>query len=131
MVDPRDVGTVAAAVLTADGHDGRTYTLTGPEAISYSEVAETLSAVTGRQVEFLDVPEEAAEAGLSQAGMPEWLVRQIVGVFRLIRGGRLAEVTDTVCVLTGQEPRRFTDFAHEVAPLLRPGSGAPMSSLGL
>lgn len=48
MIDTRDVGGVAAAVLAAEGHEGRTYLLTGPEAITYGQVADALSEVTGR-----------------------------------------------------------------------------------
>jgi uncharacterized protein YbjT (DUF2867 family) len=117
MIDPRDTGTVGAAVLTSDGHEGRTYVLTGPEAITYDGVARALSAATGRSIEFVDVPEEAAEAGLVRAALPEWLVQHLVGAFRLIRADTFAETTDTVQALTGREPVSFDDFARGVAPL--------------
>src|SRR3712207_2242902 len=74
MIDPRDVAAVAAVVLTTDGHEEQTYTLTGPEAITYGRIAEELSAATGRPVEFVDVPDEAARQGLVEAGTPDWLV---------------------------------------------------------
>ncbi len=107
MIDPADVGAVAAAVLTGDGHAGQTYRLTGPEAIDYATVAAALG------VEYVDVPEEAARAELSAAGMPDWLVTQLVGVFRLIRDDAMAETTGTVRELTGREPRSFAAFARE------------------
>jgi len=50
MIDPRDVGAAAAAVLTTAAQDGQTYVLTGPEAITYAQVAEELSTATGRDV---------------------------------------------------------------------------------
>ena len=53
MIDPRDVGAAAAAVLATEDHDGRMYVLTGPEAISYAEVARELSTATGRDVEYV------------------------------------------------------------------------------
>lgn len=118
MIDPRDTGMVAAAVLRANGHEGRTYVLTGPDALSYHEVAEALSAVIGRRIDYLDVPEQAAETTLQQVGMPDWLVRQLLGAFRLIREGRLGDTTDTVRVLSGREPRPFAEFVRQVAPLL-------------
>jgi uncharacterized protein YbjT (DUF2867 family) len=65
MIDRRDLAAVAALVLTEDGHDGRTYLLTGSEAITYRDVAVQLSEVIGKPVEFVDVPDEAALAGLS------------------------------------------------------------------
>jgi uncharacterized protein YbjT (DUF2867 family) len=107
MIDPADVGAVAAAVLTGDGHAGRTYRLTGPEAIDYATAAAALG------VDYVDVPEDAARAELSAAGMPDWLVTQLIGVFRLIRDGAMAETTETARELTGREPRSFAAFARE------------------
>lgn len=65
MIDPRDVAAVAAVVLTTDGHEERTYQLTGSEAITYGRIAEELSAATGRHVEFVDVPDETARQGFA------------------------------------------------------------------
>ena len=120
MIDPRDVGSVGAAVLTTDGHDGRTYVLTGPEAITFDGVAKMLSSATDRSVAFVDVPEEAARQGLVEAGMPDWLVDQLVRLFGIIRQGSLEETTNTVRELTGREPRSFKEFAHDHADLFRP-----------
>jgi uncharacterized protein YbjT (DUF2867 family) len=111
MIDPADVGAVAAVALTGDGHAGRTYRLTGPRAIGYGEVAEALSRVMGRPVAYADVPETAARDALASAGMPDWLVQQIAGAFRLIREGALAETTSTVRELIGRDPRGFEAFA--------------------
>ncbi|WP_367318182.1 NmrA family NAD(P)-binding protein [Streptomyces sp. HUAS ZL42] len=121
MVDPRDVASAAAAVLTTTGHDDRTYQLTGPEAITYAEVARRLSSVLGRSVEYIDVPDEAALAGLAQAGLPPWLAEQVVALFGALRAGVNSSTTKTVRELTGHEPRRFEEFARSVAPLLLGG----------
>jgi uncharacterized protein YbjT (DUF2867 family) len=119
MINPRDVAAVAAVVLTTDGHEGQTYELTGPEAITYERIAEELSAATGRPVEFVDVPEEAARQGFVEAGMPAWLVEHLIELFRIIREGALEWTTDTVRVLTRREPRSFAEFAREHAGLFR------------
>jgi uncharacterized protein YbjT (DUF2867 family) len=113
MIDPRDVGAVAATVLTGTGHDGRTYRLTGPAAIGYREVASELSKATGVPVEYVDVPPAAAREGLAAAGMPDWLVDHLDGAFALIRDGALEETTDTVRVITGREPRSFAEFVRD------------------
>ncbi|MFI8963927.1 SDR family oxidoreductase [Streptomyces sp. NPDC053493] len=118
MVDPRDVGAAAASVLTTAGHDGRTYVLTGPEAITYADVARQLSAVLGRAVEYVPVPDEAAVAGLRQAGLSSWLATQIVATFGALREGVNATANDTVRELTGREPRAVEDFVRRAAPLL-------------
>ena len=119
MIDPRDVAAVAAVALTTDGHEGRTYVLTGPEAITYQQVAAHLSAATGRRIEFVDVPDEALRQGLVAAGMPDWLVQHLVALFPLLRQGAAAPTTDTVRALTGRAPRTFAEFARDHAALFQ------------
>ena len=109
MIDPRDVGAVAAAVLCGSGHEGRTYRLTGPEAIGYADIAAILGA------HYVDVPPSAAREQLAAAGMPDWLVDHLDKAFGLIRDGALEDATDTVRVLTGREPRTFAEFARDHA----------------
>jgi len=115
MIDPRDVGTAAAAVLTSAGHDGRSYALTGPEAVTYAQVAEALSDATGRDVEFVDLPDEAAVHGLTQAGLPAFAAEQVVAIFAQARLGMASQVTTTVEALTGRPPRDISSFARDSA----------------
>jgi uncharacterized protein YbjT (DUF2867 family) len=112
MIDPHDVAAVAAVALTADGHGGQTYVLTGPEAITYQRVARELSAVTGRSVGYVDIPDEAATAALIEAGLPPFVAQQVVTVFGELRAGVQAAATDTVQALTGQSARSFAAFAR-------------------
>jgi uncharacterized protein YbjT (DUF2867 family) len=107
MIDPGDVGAVAAAVLSTGEHAGRTYRLTGPDPIGFAQAAEALG------VEYVDLPPAAAREGLAAAGLPGWLVEHLDGAFAMIRAGELEEVSDTVRTLTGREPRTFAEFAHE------------------
>jgi uncharacterized protein YbjT (DUF2867 family) len=120
MIDPRDVGAVAAAVLAGSGHEGHTYRLTGPAAISYPEVAAAIAAATGTDVRYVDVPPDVARAGLVESGMPGWLVDHLDRIFGLIRAGAFDETTDSVRVLTGREPRTFEEFARDHADAFRP-----------
>ena len=115
FVDPRDVAETAAATLVDDGHDGRTYTLTGPEAISYGRIAEELSAATSRRIDYVDVPDAAARQAMLETGMPEVVADFIVGVFGVQRAGGMAHPTDVVQALTGRPPRAFAQFAREHA----------------
>ena len=119
MIDPRDVAAVAAVALSTDGHEGQTYVLTGPEAISYERVAEELSAATGRRIRFVAVPDEAARQALVGAGMPRFVAEQIVSLFGVLRQGAHERTTDTARALTGREPRTFARFAHDHAGLFR------------
>jgi uncharacterized protein YbjT (DUF2867 family) len=112
MIDPRDVAAVAAVALTGDGHAGRTYHLTGPEAITYAEIATVLG------VAYVNVPPEAARRELAAAGLPDWLVDHLDGAFALIRAGAMAETTDVVRAVAGREPRDFAAFARDRAAAL-------------
>jgi uncharacterized protein YbjT (DUF2867 family) len=120
MIDPRDIGAAAAAVLTTAGHHGQTYFLTGPAAITYAQVADELSAATGRRVEFIDVPDEGARQGMIEAGLPALVAEQVVEVFSRLRQGACEQVTTTVESLTGSSPRDFAGFAHDHASLFAP-----------
>ncbi len=122
MIDPRDIGAVAAAVLTTAGHDGQTYFLTGPAAITYAQVADELSAATGSRIEFVDVPDEAARQAMIEAGLPELVAGQVVAVFARLRQGACEQVTATVEALTGRRPRDFASFAHNHASLFAPAA---------
>ena len=115
MIDPRDVGSAAAAVLSGAGHDGMTYVLTGPAAITYARVAEELTAATDRAVEFVDIPDDAARDAMIVAGMPERLAGEIVRIFAQARRGAAEQVTIAVESLTGSPPRDFARFAHDHA----------------
>jgi len=122
MIDPRDVGAAAAAVLSSPGHEGQTYLLTGPRAITYAEVAAGLSAATGSRVEFVDVPGDAAYQGMIHDGMPGFVAEQIVAMFGRLREGVAAQVSPAVERLTGRAPRDFASFAADHASLFAPAS---------
>jgi uncharacterized protein YbjT (DUF2867 family) len=113
MVDTSDVGAVAAVVLTNPGHDGKTYDVTGPEALSYADVASRLSSRLGRTVEYVDVPDAAARSALAGAGLGDWLADSLVSLFAQYRrsgtDGYAAQVSDTVRQLTGKPARTLDD----------------------
>ena len=117
MIHPRDVAAAAAAVLTTEGHDGRTYVLTGPEAITFARVAAELSAATGSEVEFVHVPDEGARQAMVQGGLSDFVAEQIVTSFALLRQGVAKQVTGTVESLTGTPARDVGAFARDHACL--------------
>ena len=120
MIDPRDVGAAAAAVLETSGHDGRTYVLTGPEAITYERVAAELSAALARTVEFVDVPDAGAKHAMMESGLPESAAGEVVEIFAQARAGAAEQVTATVESLTGRRARDFACFARDHAHLFAP-----------
>src|SRR3954471_12387450 len=82
MIHPADVAAAAAVALTEDGHEGARYVLNGPRAISYEEVAAHLSEATGRVIEFVDVPDEAARQAMLEDGTPPAVADFLVRLFR-------------------------------------------------
>jgi uncharacterized protein YbjT (DUF2867 family) len=110
MIDVDDIAAVAATVLTASGHTGKAYTLTGPEALSYQDVAEKLSRSLGKPVTYKNIPLEAMRERLLASGMPEWHVDVQVDFSTALGAGHASTVTDTVEAVTGKPPRTFEQF---------------------
>jgi len=119
FVDTRDVGSVAAEVLTSDGHEEKTYTLTGPAALGIADVARILSEVAGRQFKYVDVPEEAARDGMLQAGVPKWQITALMELHAINKQNRWSAVTADIEKVTGNPPTDFAQFARDHAEKFR------------
>jgi uncharacterized protein YbjT (DUF2867 family) len=120
MVDTRDVGAVAAVVLTEPGHAGAGYDVTGPEALSYDDVAAKLTETMGRRISYADVPDDAVRQALLGAGLTPWFAGALVGLYQDYRrsgtDGYAAQVTGTVAELTGRPARSLDDLLTEASP---------------
>jgi len=113
MIDPRDIAAAAVVVLTQPGHDGRTYALTGPEAIGYADAAATLTQVLSHQVSYVPVDDATAHAAMTGMGLPEAQAADIVALGRVYAAGYAARVSPDVEQLTGAPPRSFATFAAD------------------
>ncbi|MFF1451470.1 NAD(P)H-binding protein [Streptomyces sp. NPDC058274] len=113
VVDPRDVSEVAAEVLLAPGHSGRTYTLTGPELLTTVDQAAALAEVLGRPVGTVELSPEAAREQFLRAGMSEVYVQGVLGGTAFVRGGGNAVLTEDVHQVLGREPRTFAQWARD------------------
>jgi uncharacterized protein YbjT (DUF2867 family) len=114
-IDARDIGDVAAAVLSDPGHEGKAYDLTGPEALSGAECAALLSRATGKKISFVDVPESAAREAIAKSGAPGWMVDGMLELFGIIKAGYSEGVADGVEKVLGRKGRTFEQFAADVA----------------
>jgi uncharacterized protein YbjT (DUF2867 family) len=118
-VDVRDLAEATAHILTAPGHEGNSYDLTGPESLGFADVAEILGDVVGARVEYVPVPVEAAEAAMRAAGMPAWDAHVLAEIQALFATGAYAEVKSDLPKLLGRAPRSFMDFARDHAEVFR------------
>lgn len=117
-VDPRDIAGVGVRALTSPGHEGKTYVLTGPELLSYAEMMAKLSAVVGRPLRHIDLPEADARARFGAMGVPALLVDAILANYQAVRAGRAA-VTTTIPALLGRPARTFDHWLEDHSTALR------------
>lgn len=118
-IDIGDIADVAADVLTGSGHEGRTYPITGPEALSMAEVAERLSAATGNAIRYVDVPPEDARSAQLERGMPPYLVDGLFELFAERRKGKEGTVSPVMETVFGRRPTSFEAFARRYAAIFR------------
>jgi len=112
-VAARDVGAVAATVLTSEGYENQSYDLTGPEAVTGSQVAEALSGATGRPIEYVSVGEDAVRQALAAASQTE--IEGVLGLYEYDRSGATARITNTVQEFTGRPAQDIRSWAVEHA----------------
>lgn len=115
LVDVRDIAATAAAALTGDGHAGKTYTLTGPEALTHAEVAAQIAAATGRPVRFVPISPEQMRAALGGMGMDPWQADGLIEDYAHYARGEARAIDNGVQAATGSAPRSFAAFAHDNA----------------
>ena len=73
MIDPHDIAAVAAVALTSAGHDGRHYTLSGPEPLRPADRIRILGEVLGRDLTFEAQPDDEARAEMSKSMPAEYV----------------------------------------------------------
>ena len=118
-IDVGDIAEIAARVLTGAGHEGKIYPLTGPQALTMTEVAEKLSTATGQTIRYVNVPPEAARQAQLAAGMPPFLADALFELFAERRNGKEARVWPDAAALLGRPPTSFDDFARRNAAVFR------------
>ena len=125
MVDARDIAAVAVATLTGGGHAGKTYTLTGPQALSFYQVASVLSRQTGRPLRHVRVPPDKVRVALQGRGVAAWYADDMARLHSMLAVGYEEVVTDDIHRVTGHPPRTLAQFAGDHAGVLtRPPTGS-------
>jgi len=120
MIDNRDIVDSALAVLTGSGYEGKSYILTGPQAISMDEVADAFSNVLDKNVNYIDVPHEAALQSMVSMGFPEWIARGYGELMEGFSQGFANRATDNVATLTGHPARSIEQFIRDHVQVFEP-----------
>ncbi len=118
MADIRDIGAVCAEVLTGKGHAGQSYEITGPEVLTFYEVADRFSAVLGAKVEYVPMPMEQFRERMTKILEP-WHLNAVCELFREIAETGLEHTTDTFKKLIGREPKSVTQFIQDHVALFK------------
>lgn len=111
MIDARDVAATAVAVATAPkAHTGRTYRLTGPDLVTYADVAKELSDALGHPVEYRRTSPAEHRTAMIQLGVPETVATSNAQAFGLIAEGDAAWLSNDAESITGTAPRSLRTF---------------------
>lgn len=112
-VDVRDIAAVAVHALTEPNHEGRTYTLSGPEALTYDELADELSTVLRRQISHISLSPAELKNGMLAEGMPEEIADRMLDLERYFREGQARRITTEIKQVTGRDPRTSAQYTRE------------------
>jgi uncharacterized protein YbjT (DUF2867 family) len=116
LVDVRDIAAVAVkSLIDEDKHKNKMYLITGPEALSYHQVAEILSNATGRKINYVNISDEEARAAMKEIGMNDWLINTVSELSEYFRKGKASEISSAVEEVTGRKPISFSQFANDYA----------------
>jgi len=118
-VDMRDVAAVASAILTGEAHHKTTYNISGPEKLSFAEIAQRLSTATGKRIEYRDTTAAEFLNMLLRSGIPGWYAEAVTASWTVARQGEPI-VTDVVSALAKKPPTTFEQFACHYADKFKP-----------
>ena len=115
FVDVDDIAEVIVAALTQEGHAGELYEVTGPRLLTLAEIADELSAATGRTIKYTPLQHNAFIENVSASGAPKESVWMLDYLFETVLDGRNAYMTDGIQRALCRAPKVFADYARDVA----------------
>lgn len=110
LIDIRDIAEVAAHVLNSEGHASKVYTLTGPDTTTYTEVAEILSELLDKTVDYKYVSQKSFYNHLIEGGRPSWRAYDLAHIADAYSEGRNITVTNDINKLIGRNARSIREF---------------------
>jgi uncharacterized protein YbjT (DUF2867 family) len=114
-----DIAAVAIQALTTREYDGESLPITGPEALSFAEVTAKIASAIGKKLTFQPISDDEARQRYSATGAPEPDIDAHVSLWRAIREGRLATVTNNVERILGRKPIALEQWLVENAGAFR------------
>lgn len=115
FIDINDIADVAVAALTEEGHAYEVYEVTGPRLMTFTELAEEISAAIDRDVQFIQIPRVDFNQAITDSGAPADIAWLLNYLFETVLDGRNASLSDGVQRALGREPADFRDFAQRIA----------------
>lgn len=104
FVDIRDVGEVAAKILTEPGHEGKAYALTGPEALTYHDAARILSKIRNESISYPEPSDEEYTQALKSSGAPDFIAQYMIRIYGMVRHGKADQIRNDVEQILGRKP---------------------------
>ena len=123
-IDVRDLARVAITVLTDTSHIGQAYDLSGPEPLSYEEIAQKLSDATGREICYVDISEADFKKAVISAGLTSAAADAMLELFQYYSSGAASRVSRNVELLTGRAPLCFDEYARDYRSYFLPSAKA-------
>lgn len=114
MMDCRDIGAAIAETLVGSGHEGQSYEISGPELLSFYDVADRFSEVLGKKIEYVNQDPAAYREKITPFLSSEWHADAVMHLFSEVADGVTSpKVTDTFSKLVGREPISFRQFVRD------------------
>jgi uncharacterized protein YbjT (DUF2867 family) len=109
-VSTADIAAVALKTLIEEGHAGKVYILTGPEAVSYGKIAEVVGEVIGKKIAYIPVSYDTAQQTMLKSGMPDWLVNDLIRLMKTWSKGEGEPVSADVEKILNRKPISLKEF---------------------
>ncbi|RLC22987.1 MAG: SDR family NAD(P)-dependent oxidoreductase [Deltaproteobacteria bacterium] len=117
MVDARDIAAVAIKALTENGHEGKTYVLTGAKALSFHDISNAFTFFLERDIKYIPVSVEDAHQGMLDAGMPEWLANDLTAINKIYAAGQGSEISNDIERVIGRKAGLLKEYLRDYIDL--------------
>jgi (4-alkanoyl-5-oxo-2,5-dihydrofuran-3-yl)methyl phosphate reductase len=115
FIHPEDIAAVTMEALTTPRYVGESLPITGPEALSYAQMTAKIAAAIGRPIRFEEISDDRERHKMAERGESAAMIDAHISIYRAIREGRLATVTNVVEQVLGRKPLTFDQWVQDNA----------------